>query len=371
MSSDFAASRMTLAEDRGEETTEEIQAEARGAKVEVVGGNEFDFGTMKHGESMSHEFVFRNVGTGPLHLSLGASTCKCTVGDLDQSKLDPGEETSVKLTWTAKSSTVRFGQSAMIHTNDPDHAEIDLRIKGKIAQSFVIEPRPIQLGSVSTESGTSKTFQVFAYLPGVDELNNFKWTDEETADKVSFSYAPLDISGSEYVRHSNCASAFEVTMNVAPGIRMGPFASRIQFETSLGDQIDAIEAQVTGRVVGELSLFGSSSFNPDYNLVTFGEVESSEGAVVTVWLAAQGPHRDEIQPTVKLVEPDSALQVTIGESSLRGERRIFPLRFEVPKGAPEVYYPGNSPKSYGRVIVETDHGVAKELLMRVRLTVKE
>ena len=60
-------------------------------RVEVVGGNKFDFGVMRRNEEATHQFVVKNVGTGTLDLSVTGSTCKCTVGSLKKASLEPGE----------------------------------------------------------------------------------------------------------------------------------------------------------------------------------------------------------------------------------------------------------------------------------------
>ncbi|EMI28199.1 DUF1573 domain-containing protein, partial [Rhodopirellula europaea] len=88
-------------------------------KVELPDGNEHDFGIMQPDEEGEHIFRVKNVGDAPLTLKIGASTCKCTVGTLENESLAPGEETEVKMAWTVKTNETTFGQSAELRTNDP------------------------------------------------------------------------------------------------------------------------------------------------------------------------------------------------------------------------------------------------------------
>ena len=83
-------------------------------KVEVIGGTELDFGTMKIGTERSHDFRIKNVGHAPLELSVLGSSCKCTIGSLEKSKLEPGEETKVMLTWRAEGILKDFSQTARL-----------------------------------------------------------------------------------------------------------------------------------------------------------------------------------------------------------------------------------------------------------------
>ena len=104
-----------------------------GAKVKMLTPQGYDFGMMKPGDEGEHIFRIENAGTDNLLLRLGATTCKCTLGDLERESLAPGESTDVKLSWTVKEGgEPEFQQSAQILTNDPDKVAISLEITGRI-----------------------------------------------------------------------------------------------------------------------------------------------------------------------------------------------------------------------------------------------
>ncbi len=88
-------------------------------KVEVIGGTTHNFGTMMFRTSRTHRFMFKNAGKAPLSLEVIFSSCKCTIGELEKSILQPGEQAGVDLTWTAESMLSEFTQTATIRTNDP------------------------------------------------------------------------------------------------------------------------------------------------------------------------------------------------------------------------------------------------------------
>jgi hypothetical protein len=74
----------------------DVMAERQAAgvpKAEVIGGNVHDFGVMQRNAKSSHRFVVKNVGTGPMELEVVGSTCKCTVGTLQEQSLAPGKTT--------------------------------------------------------------------------------------------------------------------------------------------------------------------------------------------------------------------------------------------------------------------------------------
>ena len=97
-------------------------------KIELPDGSKFDFGQMRHGSSMTHEFTIRNIGEGPLNLEKKGSTCKCTVGNLAESVLMPGQETKITLECRPDSGC-SLCQSATFKTNDPANTELNCRSK--------------------------------------------------------------------------------------------------------------------------------------------------------------------------------------------------------------------------------------------------
>lgn len=366
----FAGSRATLAEVRGEKTKEELVQQSTGTpKVEVVGGTEYNFGTMLHGDSQSHSFIFRNIGDGPLNLDMGASTCKCTVGELKSSILQPGEETEVTLTWNAVTIASDYGQSAVIHTNAPESPEVQLRIRGKVTHSFVIEPSSISLSDFSVTDEVSRKFYVFTYLKDSNQLMDFKWSDEKTADLVDITCKPIPLDKEKFPQHKTALAVHEVEVTVKPGLNIGNLNSRITFATDQGDKVGTLELPVTGRVSGDITLVGGPSFDPKLNVLKLGTVQSSQGASASISLSAQGEFRDMVKPEIVSVRPSESLKVTVSEPKMVGQRRFFTLKFEVPPGAPEAHYAGGNPKDFGKVIIKTNHEITEELSIFVQVNV--
>ncbi|MCA9131699.1 MAG: DUF1573 domain-containing protein [Planctomycetales bacterium] len=366
----FGGSRQTLAERRGEKTREEVQAEASGKPVvEVIGGAEYLFGTMQHGQSLSHEFIFRNAGDGPLNLEMGQSTCKCTVGELNSSVLQPGEQTPVTLTWTAQAVMPDFGQSATIHTNDPAHPEVQLYVRGQIADSFVVEPSSLNLGDIAVADTVQRTFHVFTYLEDSEAIDNFAWSDAKTSNLVKFSVRKVDLDAAQFPDHPHAFAVHEVQVNIAAGLPLGPIHPSITFSTDQGDKIGIIEVPVTGRVTGDIMVVGGPSYDSNRSLLTIGTVRSNVGAEVSLTLSVQGAQRDQVQPEVVSINPEDALQVTVGEGKLVGTRKFFPIRFVVPKGAPVANYAGSNPQDFGKVLLRTNHDFIQEIPIFIRLNV--
>ncbi len=362
----FEPSRATAAEVSGEMTREEVIEKSVGIpRVEVFGGTTFDFGNMKLGESMSHEFPFRNIGEGPLNLTMGTSTCKCTIGNLNKSMLMPGEETMIKLTWTPKAAALGFSQSATILTSDPSQQEVQLSVTGKVGQSIVFSPATLVLGDFSSTEQTTHKFYVFSHMKDVT-LESLSWSDPDDSKHIVFAQSEVDPSFN--ADNAKAHKAYEVTVTIKPGLRLGPLNSRILATTNMADKLDPIELPVTGRVSGDTELIGGPSFDATKAILTFGTVSSSEESVIRLQLSMQGSDREGAEPKVISVVPSDSLQVEIGESRDSASRRLFPVIFRVPKGAPEAAYPGSNARNFAKVIIKPSDSSA-EVPIYIRLIV--
>ncbi len=369
----FLGSRLTLAERNNEMSREEIvsQAKEKGVpKLKVVGSPRFNFGTMMHGTEMSHSFVFRNEGEGPLLLEMGPSTCKCTVGELDSTVLQPGEETEVTLSWKALSVTTEFAQGATIRTNDPEQSEVKLGVEGLISQSLEVVPKSIQLGTMPESESVKKSFYVFTYLDEIAELTDMQWGHEETKDLVNIAWEEVGVDEVNIRGHQNANKAFRVDLEIAPGLPLGNFRSSILYSTNLSEGFENLSVPVAARVTGVLDLHGGRSFDAAHNLLDMGIIESSEGAEVSLLLFVQGDEKESIVPTIGRIRPTEALEASVGEPRKSDKRWIYPIQIRVPKGAPEVYYPARGPDSQGIVMIKTTGGnMERELKVQIRFKV--
>lgn len=364
----FSPSRSTDAEARGELTRAEIIEKAVGTpRVEVLGGTSFSFGNMQLGQSMSHEFPFRNGGNGPLVLTMGTSTCKCTIGDLDKSILQPGEETKIKLTWTPKAQSSDFSQSATIITNDPLKSEVQLNISGKVGQSIVFSPTVLSLGDFSSTETATHKFRVFSHLEGVD-VGSLSWSDPEGSKYVTITKTEMDPKTDP--ENENAFKGYDVVVTIKPGMRIGPLNCRILASTNMEDKLDPIELIVNGRISGDMELIGGPSFDAAKATLTIGTVSRKEETVVRLQLSLQGADRASAMPKVVSVVPEGSLEVSIGEPRETAARRLFPIVFKVPKGAPIATYPGSSPKNFGKVIIKPSEN-SSEVPIYIKLSVVE
>jgi hypothetical protein len=92
----------------------------------------FDFGRLRHGENLEHNFMFRNSGRSELIIRAVRAGCGCTAIEPQKSLLSPGETSSIKAIFDSRGFRGRQNKSIMVITNDPANPNIVLRLTGEV-----------------------------------------------------------------------------------------------------------------------------------------------------------------------------------------------------------------------------------------------
>ena len=92
---------------------------------------EYNFGTVKQGESVTYEFNFTNTGKEPLIITNASGSCGCTVPEWPKEPLKKGEKSNIKVTFN---STGKFGmqdKTVTINSNAKG-GPVVLHLKGNV-----------------------------------------------------------------------------------------------------------------------------------------------------------------------------------------------------------------------------------------------
>jgi Protein of unknown function (DUF1573) len=337
--------------------------------VELPEGSKFKFETMKHGTKMSHEFPLKNTGTAALKLENTGSTCKCTVGNLENDTLLPGQETKIKLEWHGVAVNPKFSQSATYKTNDAKYAEIKFEIEGAVIDSFVMEPGLINLGSFSADTGVSREFVVYCYAEGID-VERLEWSDPRTAQYIKIDKSLLTTE--EYKNERPTAlKAYRVVLNVLPGMQNGPVHGKVQLFSTASVEVDKLELPVNGTVVSDLSLIGVSGLDTDLNILTLGNVSPDVGLSKKVWLVVRGADHATSQVSLEQLTETASFQASLGEKRIEENRTMYPINIVVPQGCPEASFPGTGRGMFVELVVHAKSNRSLQLPIHVQVNVKK
>ena len=98
--------------------------------IEVV-DDEFDFGEIKEGENVIHEYKIKNTGTGDLLISSAKGSCGCTVPEWPEEPIKAGEEATIKVTFNSRGKPGAQNKRVTLMTNAIPNVKI-LTIKGNV-----------------------------------------------------------------------------------------------------------------------------------------------------------------------------------------------------------------------------------------------
>src|SRR6188508_471536 len=81
----------------------------------VIDATKHDFGAVEAGSQVRHAFRISNEGTGTLKLKAGKTSCSaCTIAEIENPEVPPGESTTVVVAYEAGRRSVTFGQTATV-----------------------------------------------------------------------------------------------------------------------------------------------------------------------------------------------------------------------------------------------------------------
>lgn len=102
---------------------------------------EFNFGTIKQGESVTHEFTFTNTGKESLILTNAQGSCGCTVPVWPKEPIGKGQKGSIKVTFNSAGKMGMQDKTVTITSNAKNSPRV-LHLKGTVEMPATPAPAP-------------------------------------------------------------------------------------------------------------------------------------------------------------------------------------------------------------------------------------
>ncbi|TWU18534.1 DUF1573 domain-containing protein [Allorhodopirellula heiligendammensis] len=350
-------------------------------KVELPDGHTFDFGVMRPDEKGEHVFVVKNVGDESLVLKVGASTCKCTVGELGDESLEPGEQTEVTMSWTVLTSENTFGQSAELRTNDPNNIAIRFEIKGTVVRDVKLFPEEVLLGDVAAGEDIPFDVNVFSFMDAPMDAGEIKIIDDPINELTDFEVTPFEPSEQDGI-NATASQGFHVHGTIHPGLKQGPITSSVMLtlqaqssdEASADDNenAEATESQgegessvgkravyipVSGRIVGALSMLPNSRLKGVSGggyVFDFGILGKDDPLTAKAFVRLKGAEHADAKLSIGEIKPAENVEAKLGEPIRQGNMTLFPLELELKPGTVAIDRLGMNKGDYGSVMIESD-----------------
>lgn len=350
-------------------------AKSESGRIEVVNGEDLDFGTMMKGTKRSHTFVFKNVGTANVDVWYKSSTCKCTVGKLDRKTLVPNETVDVALEWLAEGGIDEFAQTATIGSTAPDQEEIKLTIHGKIGRNFVFDPPSHNIGDFLSSQETVINGKLYSFEETPLNVSTIAWPDAVLSKKIHGEVVEIKkLEKNEVPEFADARYCLDFKIIMAPGIPAGPVSGNIVLARSSGvanEEPELLSYHITGRCVTPIRIIAGPDYNERRNIFDLGSAKSSEGLKKSFMIGIKNEDASKINLRVGKVIPKDHLKVTIGEPKVSDVQKIYPITLEVPPGSPPLEFGGSFSKDFGKIVLESDMEIAPQIPMFIKLRITE
>lgn len=340
------------------------QVDEKAPKAEVP-ETTFKFGSIEKGATRSHVFVVRNVGGSTLNVEVKETTCKCTVGDLTDNDIEPGEYTEVRLEWVAKTDPGPFRHGATLQTNDPSQSHIELNVEGKVvASTTLLRPSELIFGTMQPEETKETDLILVSYVDEGLEIVSHDILGEGFKSQVDVRFEAL---GKEELTISDALSGIRILLTYRANKTIGPVSGQLLLSTNLKNA-EKLNVPMSSLIVGDISIYGSG-WKAKQGLLNMGKIRSAEGKSMRLILAVRGEHSANTEFKVASVDPPD-LKVTFGEPRQLKEKLLHvPMTIEVPPGTKPMVLLGPPASSDASIVLETNHPVTPEVKLRVNFAV--
>lgn len=326
-----------------------------------------DFGRIESNSVVRHEFEIRNVGSAPLRLTKGGSTCRCTVLDFEDTEVPPGGSQKIKIEFNGHEYLGAVTQNATIYTSDPQKPQIVFTIKADVVKSIRVVPSEIVFSRLIKMQPAVGEAKIYVFRSQPVKITGVEVTPQnESAKFIDVELEPL--TEEELKVEPGAKAGYRLLVRIKPGLPLGPIQQKIRVNTDQKD-MPQLEVPLQGRVESDVNIVGTG-WDTTRGILHLGRVSQATGAERRVMLRLGALESRPIQVSVEKTSPDF-LQVTIGEPRLiESSFSIFvPVTVRVPPGVGPANYFGNEENQLGKVILKTNHPDAPEIKILVRFAV--
>jgi hypothetical protein len=324
----------------------------------------YDFGYMERHSSQSHEFLFTNAGNAPLELTVGETTCKCTIGKVPKSLVEPGETVPVTLSWTAETEEPQFRQRAEIHTNDPLRRHVSLSVVGRVGEASSFYPKTFNFGNVPQGASQTAQVKIVSTRDEPFEIETAEFVAPASAEH--FRVEIEELPPGEYPS-ADVRAGFRVSVTALPTLPYGTLGGALRIKAT-GAGVPVMEVPLAGSVVSDFSIYGQG-YNTKRELLDMGQVVGKEGAERRMYFLLRGERGKAMELEVSETYPEY-LTAEFGERTAVNDNSQAPLIVRVRPGAPPAVHLGGRDGNPGRIVVKTNHPSVPEVTINVQFTVE-
>lgn len=237
-----------------------------GTQLNASGGRLFvkkpqkNFGSVKRGITLTHEFEFTNTGKGPLKIQGVHAACGCTVVGYEPRDYEKGESGIIAVTFDTTNFRGKSSKSVTVWSSDRSHPHRTLTIQANILEDYNAAPPLVDFGSIAGATNLSKDVK----------LNTFAGFDLQVKGLV---YNDKIIKA--WVLPNVVETIIRVELN--PSIHTGFFRDTLLVQTN-NTSLPELPIPIRGFVEGKIKV------KPEY--LEFGTIDQGESKIRKVYLTS-------------------------------------------------------------------------------------
>lgn len=210
------------ASDIPEPTVQLKEGEVPGVKFDTP---TYDFGRVRSGQEVTHDFWFSNTGTGPLELLKVRPACGCTTAGQHDKIVQPGESGKIPIKLNTGNTSGPIHKTITVNTNCTGEGQVvTLHIQGEVWHPIQTTPSGASFGRLTAEAA--------ADAPQERKLTIVNNTEEKVEIKDVVVTNP---SFKATVAALEEGKRWELTATVVPPLGTGPVTGTIELTTTLKD----------------------------------------------------------------------------------------------------------------------------------------
>lgn len=367
----------------------EVDPSEKVAQVELVGDELHDFGMMAPNDKGEHTYVVKNTGDADLTLRLGASTCKCTFGELSSDKLAPGAETEITLSWQVKTGEPTFNQSAQVITNDPGRPVLNFRISGKVAFEAEAVPKTWAFGEVASGDSIELGGTIYNFSDNDFKVKELRFSNPKMTELAEFDVEEFKPTEEEDGDRSIARQAFRISIKIKPGLHQGSISQNFIFGFhKIDDDGNIIESDseenedndygiavaTQGRVVGPLGMITNNKLETVDSggyVYNFGRIGPDQSLKAKAFVVLKGSEREKTKLSIGEISPKGVIKASLGDpKGGRGSMMLIPLEIELLPGEDSIERLGKNKDDYGIIWIESDNPKVSKLRLALKFAIE-
>ena len=202
-----------------------------------------NFGRLRAGSEVRHDYWFKNTGTGPLEILAVKPGCGCTTAGQHDRIIQPGERGKVPIKMNTSRMSGAVKKTVVVTTNSAGgDARVILRIEGEVWQIIKVAPRSAGFGRVSLDSLEKETpIRKLTIVNNMDDpvtLTNVRSTNPVFHGEVATIEA---------------GKKFELTITMSAAVASGSTKGYIQIDTGLKEK-PTLKVQATAYITAAIEV---------------------------------------------------------------------------------------------------------------------